>query len=174
MTKKSIGCGGIVLFFIVVGIISSILGSLGGGRDNTGVNVNTVKNSNNLVETDTTNTNNTSSDTSKVVEDPTVKCNLGKCGIKSLTKSSCDKAVCCNVSGSYVYSSSKKDCNTKVSEYNDSIKTTSVSDDVPIYTPQVENTNHCCKTCTTGKACGDSCISRSYTCHKAPGCACDG
>lgn len=32
----------------------------------------------------------------------------------------------------------------------------------------------CCKICTTGKACGDSCISRSYTCHKGPGCACDG
>ncbi|GEM_PF-578051 len=31
----------------------------------------------------------------------------------------------------------------------------------------------CCKYCTKGKACGDSCISRSYTCHKAPGCACD-
>ena len=32
----------------------------------------------------------------------------------------------------------------------------------------------CCKVCTTGKACGDSCISQSYTCHKGPGCACDG
>ncbi|SFI64346.1 hypothetical protein [Celeribacter neptunius] len=32
----------------------------------------------------------------------------------------------------------------------------------------------CCKVCKKGKACGDSCISRSYTCHKAPGCACDG
>jgi competence protein ComEC len=32
----------------------------------------------------------------------------------------------------------------------------------------------CCKICTIGKACGDSCISRSYTCHKPPGCACDG
>jgi len=32
----------------------------------------------------------------------------------------------------------------------------------------------CCKICTTGKACGDSCISRSYTCHQPPGCACDG
>ncbi len=31
----------------------------------------------------------------------------------------------------------------------------------------------CCKYCTTGKACGDSCISRSYTCHKPPGCACN-
>ncbi len=35
------------------------------------------------------------------------------------------------------------------------------------------NTTGCCKICTTGKACGDSCISRSYTCHKGPGCACD-
>lgn len=31
----------------------------------------------------------------------------------------------------------------------------------------------CCKICTTGKACGNSCISRSYTCHKGPGCACN-
>lgn len=35
------------------------------------------------------------------------------------------------------------------------------------------STSGCCKICTTGKACGDSCISRSYTCHKGPGCACD-
>lgn len=35
------------------------------------------------------------------------------------------------------------------------------------------DTQSCCKMCSTGKACGDSCISRSYTCHKAPGCACD-
>lgn len=32
----------------------------------------------------------------------------------------------------------------------------------------------CCKICRKGKACGDSCISRSYQCHKGPGCACDG
>ena len=31
----------------------------------------------------------------------------------------------------------------------------------------------CCRTCSTGKACGDSCISRSLTCHKGPGCACN-
>lgn len=46
----------------------------------------------------------------------------------------------------------------------------------PSWTP---NTNpspsrSCCKICTTGKACGNSCISRSYTCHKGPGCACNG
>ncbi len=31
----------------------------------------------------------------------------------------------------------------------------------------------CCKVCRKGKACGNSCIARSKTCHKAPGCACD-
>ncbi len=31
----------------------------------------------------------------------------------------------------------------------------------------------CCKHCKKGKACGDSCISRSKTCTQAPGCACD-
>jgi|GEM_PF-3332150 len=32
----------------------------------------------------------------------------------------------------------------------------------------------CCKVCRKGKACGNSCISRSYSCSKPPGCACDG
>lgn len=32
----------------------------------------------------------------------------------------------------------------------------------------------CCKVCTTGKACGDTCISRDKDCHVGPGCACDG
>ena len=32
---------------------------------------------------------------------------------------------------------------------------------------------NCCKVCTIGKACGDTCISRQYTCHVGPGCACD-
>lgn len=32
----------------------------------------------------------------------------------------------------------------------------------------------CCKVCTTGKACGNSCIARSKTCHKGRGCACNG
>ena len=31
----------------------------------------------------------------------------------------------------------------------------------------------CCNICRKGKACGNSCISRAYTCHKPPGCACD-
>ncbi|WP_110665138.1 hypothetical protein [Salinicola halophilus] len=32
----------------------------------------------------------------------------------------------------------------------------------------------CCKVCRKGKACGNSCISRNYTCHQPEGCACDG
>ena len=31
----------------------------------------------------------------------------------------------------------------------------------------------CCKVCSQGKACGNSCIRASYTCHKGVGCACD-
>jgi hypothetical protein len=36
-----------------------------------------------------------------------------------------------------------------------------------------EEPRTCCRTCTKGKACGNSCIQRSLTCHKPPGCACD-
>jgi len=32
----------------------------------------------------------------------------------------------------------------------------------------------CCRVCRKGKACGDSCISRSHKCQQPPGCACDG
>jgi hypothetical protein len=41
--------------------------------------------------------------------------------------------------------------------------------------PQANTTNNtsCCKHCSKGKACGDSCISKSYTCSKPPGCACN-
>jgi len=35
-------------------------------------------------------------------------------------------------------------------------------------------TQYCCKICTTGKACGDTCIARDKACHVGPGCACDG
>ena len=46
----------------------------------------------------------------------------------------------------------------------------------PTYTPPVykQTQTSCCKICSKGKACWDSCINRSYTCHKWPGCACDG
>ncbi|MGE0867566.1 MAG: hypothetical protein AB7P03_03325 [Kofleriaceae bacterium] len=34
-------------------------------------------------------------------------------------------------------------------------------------------TRACCKVCSTGKACGNSCIARWKTCHKGVGCACN-
>jgi len=32
----------------------------------------------------------------------------------------------------------------------------------------------CCKTCSAGKACGNSCIAAWKTCHQPKGCACNG
>lgn len=37
-----------------------------------------------------------------------------------------------------------------------------------------DSTGSCCKVCTTGKACGDSCIATSSTCSQPAGCACNG
>lgn len=31
----------------------------------------------------------------------------------------------------------------------------------------------CCKVCSVGKACGDSCIAQTDTCTKPTGCACN-
>lgn len=38
----------------------------------------------------------------------------------------------------------------------------------PVYAPRP-----CCKYCSKGKACGNSCIARNKVCHQPPGCACD-
>ena len=43
----------------------------------------------------------------------------------------------------------------------------------PLPGPPGIGAKSCCKICTIGKACGDTCISRQYTCHVGPGCACD-
>lgn len=39
--------------------------------------------------------------------------------------------------------------------------------------PNCRPRSECCKVCSKGKACGNSCISASYTCHKGRGCACN-
>lgn len=33
--------------------------------------------------------------------------------------------------------------------------------------------DHCCVVCSTGKACGDTCIAATDTCRVGAGCACD-
>ncbi|MCA1975290.1 MAG: hypothetical protein LDL44_20860, partial [Caenispirillum sp.] len=35
-----------------------------------------------------------------------------------------------------------------------------------------EVASSCCKHCSKGKPCGDSCIARDKTCKRPPGCAC--
>jgi hypothetical protein len=37
-----------------------------------------------------------------------------------------------------------------------------------------DSTGACCKVCKDGKACGDTCIARTDTCHAGAGCACQG
>ena len=42
-------------------------------------------------------------------------------------------------------------------------------------TLEIKQEVKCCRVCIKGKACGNSCISsKSYTCRKPPGCACNG
>lgn len=36
-----------------------------------------------------------------------------------------------------------------------------------------EEPRSCCRVCSKGKACGNSCISRRFECHQPVGCACD-
>ena len=44
----------------------------------------------------------------------------------------------------------------------------------PIATPVQAVSPSCCRVCRTGKACGNSCISRTAQCHQPAGCACNG
>ncbi len=37
-----------------------------------------------------------------------------------------------------------------------------------------DDDDSCCRVCSTGQACGDSCIAETATCNEAPGCACNG
>ena len=50
-----------------------------------------------------------------------------------------------------------------------------VPDSAPraIATPVETVAPTCCRMCSTGKACGNSCISRTSQCHKPQGCACN-
>lgn len=48
---------------------------------------------------------------------------------------------------------------------------------IPSYSPSSPSQRSragCCKICTKGIACGDTCISASKTCRVGPGCACNG
>ncbi len=49
----------------------------------------------------------------------------------------------------------------------------SIENEVDVQQEAHGESSGCCVVCTTGQACGDSCISRSSTCHRPPGCACN-
>ena len=36
-----------------------------------------------------------------------------------------------------------------------------------------QSERECCRYCSEGKACGDSCIGKRFKCHKPRGCACN-
>ena len=40
--------------------------------------------------------------------------------------------------------------------------------------PRTQPRRNCCRICRRGKACGNTCISRRFTCRRPPGCACNG
>jgi hypothetical protein len=50
---------------------------------------------------------------------------------------------------------------------------TTVSTPTPTSIPNSTPIQSCCRVCTTGKACGNSCINVNLTCHQPPGCACN-
>jgi endonuclease YncB( thermonuclease family) len=50
---------------------------------------------------------------------------------------------------------------------------TSTDAAAPAATTSAGSTGACCKICSASQACGDACISKTKTCHKPPGCACD-
>ena len=39
-------------------------------------------------------------------------------------------------------------------------------------TGEIQLAQGCCRVCTRGKPCGNTCINRNYTCRQPPGCAC--
>jgi hypothetical protein len=44
----------------------------------------------------------------------------------------------------------------------------------PTPTPTPTPPGNCCRVCTVGKACGDTCINKDFTCKTPLGCACNG
>lgn len=96
------------------------------------------------------------------------KCNQDD--LKSKTCTSCNRA-----SATYT----NKDCSTYTKEIDDSSCSSLCPSLVPIqqYTYNdiipIPSEGMCCKHCTKGKACGDTCIARNKTCHVGPGCACN-
>jgi|SRR5580692_12474492 hypothetical protein len=60
-----------------------------------------------------------------------------------------------------------------VAAVQESVSTARVSLELEQAAPACVPKEQCCKVCSKGKACGNTCIRADYNCHKGPGCACD-
>jgi len=52
-------------------------------------------------------------------------------------------------------------------------ESTLMRDASPASAPACRPADKCCRVCSAGKACGNSCIQASKVCHKGRGCACN-
>ncbi|MCL1048616.1 hypothetical protein L2755_03060 [Shewanella abyssi] len=53
-------------------------------------------------------------------------------------------------------------------------KTSNLANELSYSKADISFAKYCCKTCRKGKACGDTCISKTKACYKPEGCACNG
>jgi beta-lactamase superfamily II metal-dependent hydrolase len=77
--------------------------------------------------------------------------------------------ILANDDGSFVVTTDRADTSSviRLRPFVQDTSRARVATPVPVTSPA------CCKICTRGKACGNSCINRSYQCRQPAGCACD-
>lgn len=96
-------------------------------------------------------------------------------GTKLMTREQCTNSICCQVGNQWLLKDSSLECKSAQNTYNN-LYLQKLLDNTPTYNygtgNGTQNKGGCCKYCTTGKPCGDSCINKNYTCHVGPGCAC--
>ncbi len=76
-------------------------------------------------------------------------------------------SIFANTDGTFVHSTERSDT-TRIARIRPFLEDSGVTAHGP-----GAGAGACCKICTRGKACGNSCINPSYTCQQPPGCACD-
>ncbi len=107
-----------------------------------------------------------------------IPCDLGKCGIKNLTEEMCNTVVCCKIGEKYSVKDNIRICEAEQNRYMEAQEPLYIAPTTTKPTTQTRTSTYspkttCCKVCSKGKACGNSCISRDKTCHQPPGCACN-
>ena len=166
MAKKSSGCVTVIVIFTAICGITAWIGS---SIDNSPSTYSpSASNSSSTPSSDSSDTAEKSVINAIPYNEQIISCDQGNCGKNQITREACSTSVCCQIGSRYTVVSSQSSCTSQQQAY---IKSTTPTQ--PTYSSPTPKTT-CCKVCTKGKACGDSCISRSYTCHKSAGCACNG